>query len=215
MTVAARVSEPYTGYTVETAIPMSLLPSAIDPQRMGLNILPYDSDTQDRTGQTRIGWSVWGGVQGDPYRWGRAVLDGYTPPADRSTTPAEPVIPREALSSLDSPPSIAQAVRTNVALAGLPRSDAGELAWADKATVRRGAVEVRLRVQDPGTAHVVVVDGAGVVGSVVTDVTRDRSGLRTVQVPLDRALVGAATVLVGWDDGSGGTVSSQVTVRGR
>lgn len=48
----------YAGYTAEVAIPMSELPSAIDPARMGLNILPYDSDTQDKTGQTRIGWSV-------------------------------------------------------------------------------------------------------------------------------------------------------------
>ena len=39
---------------------------------MGLNIFVYDSDTQDKTGQTRIGWSTWGGVQGDPYRWGVA-----------------------------------------------------------------------------------------------------------------------------------------------
>jgi len=215
MTVATKVSEPYSGYTVETAIPMALLPSAVDPQRMGLNILPYDSDTQDKTGQTRIGWSVWGGVQGDPYRWGRALLEGYQPPADRSTTPAAPVIPTEALSSLDSPQSIAQAVRTNVALAGKPASDAGERAWADKAKVRRGAVEVRLRVRDPGTAHVVVVDADGVAGSVVTKVRAARSGHATVRVPLNRALTRGAAVLVGWDDGEGGTFSSRLSLRRR
>ena len=213
MTVAAKVTEPYTGYTVETAIPMALLPSAVDPQRMGLNILPYDSDTQDKTGQTRIGWSVWGGVQGDPYRWGRAVLDGYQPPAGRSTTPADPVIPTQALSSLDSPQSIAQAVRTNVALAGRPSSPTGERAWVDHAKVRGGTVQVRLRGQDAGTAHVAVVDENGVAGSVVTDVGRTRSGHATVTVPLDRALAGRAVVLVGWDDGAGGTFSSTVALR--
>ncbi|WP_230466331.1 sugar-binding protein [[Actinomadura] parvosata] len=67
MRVASKVS---TGaYTVELSIPMEVLPGAVDPAHLGLNILVYDSDTQDRTGQTRIGWSTWGGVQGDPYRW--------------------------------------------------------------------------------------------------------------------------------------------------
>ena len=59
-----------------------------DPAHLGLNIFIYDSDTQDKTGQTRIGWSTWGGVQGDPYRWGHATLPGYTPPAGRPTDPA-------------------------------------------------------------------------------------------------------------------------------
>ena len=49
---------------------MAQLPGAVDPQHLGLNVFVYDSDTQDKTGQTRIGWSTWGGVQGDPYRWG-------------------------------------------------------------------------------------------------------------------------------------------------
>ncbi len=83
-----------------------------------MNLFVYDSDTQDLTGQTRIGWSTWGGVQGDPYRWGQAKVEGYTPPAGRPTTSPEPVIPLSALSSLDSPPSLQQAVAINVPLAG-------------------------------------------------------------------------------------------------
>ena len=75
---------------------MALLPAAVDPGRMGLNITPYDNDDNDRrTGSTtlrhidkstRLAWSTFGSVQSDPYRWGRATLPGYTPPADRPTT---------------------------------------------------------------------------------------------------------------------------------
>ena len=68
-------------------------------------------------------------------------------------------------------------------------------------------------MQDAGTAHLVVVDADGVVGEVVTRVARTRSGLATVRVPLDRVIVGRAAVLVGWDDGAGGTFSSRVRAR--
>lgn len=211
MTVASKVTEPYTGYVVETAIPMSLLPSAVDPAHMGLNVLPYDSDTQDKTGQTRIGWSVWGGVQGDPYRWGDVTLDGYVPPAGRPTTPADPVMPTEALQSVDSPQSVEQAVRTNVALAGRPSSVPTEAAWVEKAKVRGDAVELRLRVQDSGTAHVTVLDHDGIAGQAVVPVARSGSGLVIVSVPLTRPLGAGASALVGWDDGTGGTFSSVAT----
>ena len=211
MTIASRVTEPYTGYVVETSIPMSLLPSAVDPAHMGLNVLPYDSDTQDRTGQTRIGWSVWGGVQGDPYRWGDVSLEGYVPPAGRPTTPADPVIPTEALQSVDSPQSVEQAVRTNVALAGRPSSSPDEAAWLEKAKVRGDEVELRLRVRDPGTAHVVVEDDGGIAGRLVVPVSGSRSGLVVLTVPLSRPLGAGASVLLGWDDGAGGTFSSMAT----
>jgi LmbE family N-acetylglucosaminyl deacetylase len=104
-----------SGYVVEVAVPMAELPGAVDPANLGLNVLVYDSDTQDRTGQTRIGWSTWGGVQGDPYRWGHAKVDGYTPPPDRPIDPPAPVLPLEALASVDSPLSIAQSVRLGLA----------------------------------------------------------------------------------------------------
>ena len=82
------VTRPTPGYTLEVKIPLADLPSAVDPAHLGLNIFIYDSDTQDLTGQTRLGWSTYGGVQGDPYRWGHATLPGYTPPAGRPTTPS-------------------------------------------------------------------------------------------------------------------------------
>ncbi len=69
-------SNPYTGYRIEVKIPFSVLPDTIDPSRMGLNILVNDSDTQDLSSQTRVGWSTWSGVRADPWRWGNALLPG-------------------------------------------------------------------------------------------------------------------------------------------
>lgn len=205
MKVASTVNAPYTGYTVETSIPMSLLPGAVDPDHMGLNILPYDSDTQDKTGQTRIGWSVWGGVQGDPYRWGVATLDGYTPPSDRPTTAPDPVMPLSALDSLDSPPSIEQAVRTNVALAGRPASTLRAAGWAERARLRGDTASVWVRANGAGTAHVTVRDGTGVLASRTEKVLPGRS---RVDLRLPRAVEGTATVTLGWSDGTGTTAST-------
>ena len=74
-------------------IPFADLPAAVGPERRGVNVFIYDSDTQDKTGQTRLGWSTWGGVQGDPYRWGRVRLDGYTPPAELADRAARGGVP--------------------------------------------------------------------------------------------------------------------------
>ena len=70
---------------------MSILPSPIDPNHIGVNILYYDTDS-DQTAKSRIGWSVWGGVQGDPYRTGRStILSCHWTPSIRR-------IPRNPLS---------------------------------------------------------------------------------------------------------------------
>ncbi len=210
MTIASTVTAPYTGYTVETAIPMSLLPGAVDPEHLGMNLFVYDSDTQDLTGQTRIGWSTWGGVQGDPYRWGQAKVEGYTPPAGRPTTPPEPVIPLSALSSLDSPPSLQQAVAIDVPLAGGAASTRSTSGWVDKARLRGDVALVRLRANAAGTAHVHVVDRDGTLGSRTMKVS---AGKREVGVRLDRAPRGPVTVLVGWQDKAGGTLASRASAR--
>ncbi|HUR01673.1 MAG TPA: sugar-binding protein, partial [Nonomuraea sp.] len=139
MRVASKVSS--GGYDVELAIPMETLPGAVDPAHLGLDILVYDSDTQDKTGQTRIGWSTWGGVQGDPYRWGVATLPGYQPPAGRPTTPPDPVIPDTGLSSLDSPQSLEQAVRVHLPLAGGPAAKESESGWVTSAASGQNAVK--------------------------------------------------------------------------
>jgi hypothetical protein len=208
MRVASKVHA--GGYAVEMAIPMELLPSAVDPAHLGLNILVYDSDTQDKTGQTRIGWSTWGGVQGDPYRWGVATLPGYRPPPDRPTTPADPVIPDTALSSLDSPQSLEQAIRVHVPLAGGPAATASHSGRVVSATRGQDTVKVTLRAGAAGRAHLFVRDDQGTAGSRV--VTVPRKGTTTVTVPVNRALDEGPRVVAGWDSGTG-TAVSQVAVR--
>ncbi|MFF4615387.1 sugar-binding protein [Nonomuraea jabiensis] len=207
MRVASKVAP--GGYTVEMSIPLELLPGSVDPAHLGLNILVYDSDTQDKTGQTRIGWSTWGGVQGDPYRWGVATLTGYRPPADRPVP--DPVIPDTALSSLDSPQSLEQAVRVHVPLAGGPAAKESESGQAVSATAGQEGVQVTLRANAPGKAHLFVRDAQGTAGSRV--VTVSRKGVTTVTVPLTRALAARAAVVAGWEAPGGGTATSQVTVR--
>nr|CTQ92278.1 FIG00723873: hypothetical protein [Kibdelosporangium sp. MJ126-NF4] len=116
--VASKVTG--TGYVVEVAVPLSEVPGAVDPAAAGVNVLVYDSDTQDKSGQTRIGWSTWGGVQGDPYRWGRATFSGYAPPPDRPIDSPAPKLPLDALLSVDSPESIAQSLRLGLAPGAAP-----------------------------------------------------------------------------------------------
>ncbi|WP_234430641.1 sugar-binding protein [Streptomyces sp. NRRL F-4489] len=118
MRVASVVTRPYTGYTVEAKIPFAGLPAAADPRRLTANILVYDSDTQDKTGKSRLAWSPFGSAQADPYVWGAVRLPGYRPVA-RPVSPAR--IPLEAARSQDSPAARAQARRTGVPLAVGPR----------------------------------------------------------------------------------------------
>lgn len=213
MRIAASVGEPYTGYTIEAKLALADLPNAVDPQRLGLNLFVYDSDTQDKTGQTRIGWSTWGGVQGDPYRWGLATLPGYTPPADRPTKPAPPRIPQDAARSVGSPQSILQAVRTGIPLAGgpeAPRSDTASL--SGQARLRGDSVRGSLLATGPGEANLFVWDPArGILGSAT--ITPSRAGRLDYAIDVDPATVGPETVVVlGFAADRGGTHSSATRV---
>ncbi|QXJ20227.1 PIG-L family deacetylase [Actinomadura graeca] len=201
MQVASTVADPYDGYVIEAKIPFKVLPTAVDPARMGLNIFVYDSDTQDKVGKSRIGWSTWGGVQGDPYRWGLVSLPGHTPPPGMPTTPGDPVMPTDAASSLDSPESILQAVRTGVPLAGgpaAPRSDTARI--VGRPEVSGGSAAVRLRATGPGTAHVHVWDGK-VLGTKKVEFRR--AGVQTVTVQGASGIVALA-----FEAAKGGTASS-------
>ncbi len=121
MRVATVVTEPYRGYTVEAKIPLAALPAPVDPAEFAMNILVYDSDTDDKTGQTRLAWSPFGSAQADPYVWGTATLDDYVPEHASATT-VPPVIAQTAARSADSPASLAQASRIGVPIAGGSRT---------------------------------------------------------------------------------------------
>ncbi|KRC65856.1 hypothetical protein ASE12_14470 [Aeromicrobium sp. Root236] len=203
VTFAAKVTG--DGYVVETKIPAAELPDTIDPEHLGVDVFVYDSDTQDKTGQTRIGWSTWGGVQGDPYRWGVVTAPGWTPP---SVATKAPTIPDEALSSVDSPLSIAQAVRTGVALAGGPAADPRRSAVLRSATRSGSTVTAGVDVKGTGTASLFAVDADGnSVGKVKVDLTR---GHRSVRIPVSGA---AVRVVMAYAPTSGGTTSSAASIR--
>jgi Carbohydrate family 9 binding domain-like len=193
------------GYTVEAAIPLTELPAPVDPQRLGLNLLVYDSDTNDRTGQTRIGWSTWQGVQGDPYRWGRATLPGYVPTGSGEVR--EPVVPQEALFSTASPQSIEQAVAVDVALAGAPAATSG---WLTAARRTDSAVEMTLTSTAGGEVTVFLRDADGTAGELHTDV--DGAGDHVLTVPLTRPLGTHARAVAAWS-ADGGTLASRTPVR--
>jgi len=200
----SRLKDPFTGYVIEVKIPFSALPATVDPDRMGFNAFIYDSDSQDKTGQTRLGWSTFGGVQGDPYRWGRVVLEGAAPP---QVPTSAPLLDFPALQSVESPPSIAQAVRTGVPLSGLREARRG--ATLVRAVPRGGAVRAVVDVEGPGTAHLFAVSRGDVRGAVVTDLGPGRVGVR---IPTEGR---ARRVLLGYDAEGPGTESSAVQVRRR
>ena len=198
---------PFSALEGQEDLREALLVSAVDPAHMVLNVLPYDSDTQDKTGQTRIGWSTWNGVQGDPYRWGLVSLPGHTPPSGMPTTPPPPVMPTDATRSVNAPESIIQAVRTGVPLAAgpaAPRSDTAKI--VGRPAVSGGSTTVRLLATGPGTAHVHVWDGK-LLGT--KEVRIRGAGTTTVTVP------GATgTLTVAFEAAKGGTASGAVRLGG-
>ncbi|MCI4066865.1 PIG-L family deacetylase [Micromonospora sp. R77] len=166
MTVVSKVTAPYTGYTIEARIPFAVLPDAIDPARMGFNVLVYDSDTQDLSSQSRLGWSTFTGVRADPYRYGLVTLPGLTPAARQ---PSAPVFPDTAARSVHSPQTIAQSAVDGVAPAAVARLPERALRITGQRQVA-GGVSVTVRADRAGTAYLHTFDG-------------DRSlGERTVQL---------------------------------
>ncbi|SIO26775.1 NEW3 domain-containing protein [Agromyces cerinus] len=160
------------GYDIEVKVPLSALPAGVgptsavpqgdaalndvDPQYLGLNVTPYDSDTQNFIGQTRTAWSAFGSQQSEPYRWGHAYLDGYTPPADRPTESADPIIPDTALQGVQSPQTVAQSATRGGTISGVQPSDA--LTISD-VKIQQKKVSLSYRSTEAGTVRVFLWKG--------------------------------------------------------
>ena len=155
-------------YNIEVKIPLADLPSAVDPNRLGLNITPYDNDNTAAAGtttlrhidnSTRLAWSSFGSVQSDPYRWGLATLAGYTPPPGRSPTPTPPNVSHPNLDGIDSPQTIAQSARDGVPISGRDPAPAGQAIDEVTAVLGLTSVELDIDANGPGTAHVFLWTG--------------------------------------------------------
>ncbi|WP_193311378.1 PIG-L family deacetylase [Georgenia satyanarayanai] len=152
-------------YTIEVKIPLGNLPAGfatsaaptgdaatneIDPDYLGFNVTPYDSDNQDFIGDTRLAWSPWGSQQSEPFRWGHAYLDGYTPPEGRPTEPQAPIIPDTALLGVESPQTIHQSATRGVTISGLPASRAMTV---DDIEIDEEDVAISVTSTEPGTVR--------------------------------------------------------------
>ncbi|WP_229402552.1 sugar-binding protein [Micromonospora okii] len=204
MTVVSKVTSPYTGYTIEASIPFSVLPDAVDPAHMGLNILVYDSDTQDLTSQSRLGWSTFTGVRADPYRYGLATLPGYTPAPQQ---PSAPVFPDTAARSVHSPQTIAQSAVDGVAPAAVSRLPEKALRLTDQRRVADG-VRVTLRADRAGTAYLYAWDGNAALGERKVELKANQSV--TVVVP---ATSGKPTDLLAAFESNGSALASSLPLR--
>jgi hypothetical protein len=152
-------------YTIETKIPLANLPAAVvtgkaptgsadsndvDAHYLGLNVTPYDSDTQDFIGQTRLAWSPFGSQQSEPYRWGHAYLDGYTAPSGRPTEASDPIIPASALEGVKSPQTIYQSATRGVTISGL---DATRAMKVTGVTFRGSLATIKVSSAKAGTVR--------------------------------------------------------------
>ncbi len=156
------------GYNLEVKIPIADLPAAIDPNNMGLNITPYDEDNTAAAGtttlrhidqSTRMAWSTFGSVQSDPYRWGKAVLANYTPPASQPTTPAAPNVSHPNLDGIDSPQTIAQSARNGVPISGRVPAPASRGITVLGASLGTGVVNLDVDAAAAGTLHAFLYSG--------------------------------------------------------
>ncbi|WP_435149829.1 sugar-binding protein [Micromonospora aurantiaca (nom. illeg.)] len=190
-------SSPYTGYRIEVKIPFSVLPDAVDPNRMGLNILVNDSDTQDLTAQTRVGWSTWSGVRADPWRWGNATLPGL---AAKPSAPKAPIMPDTAAQSVDSPQTLLQSVSDGVAPGGYAKL-ADNTVKIKKVTRTASKVSVQLQVKKAGTARAFLWDGTRVVAETTAALRKDG----TLVLPLSGALPAGTSLLVSYEHGGATT----------
>ncbi|MES1193638.1 MAG: PIG-L family deacetylase, partial [Solirubrobacterales bacterium] len=162
------------GYNLEIKIPMAILPAAVDPDNMAFNITPYDNDNNAAVaggdlrhidvGQSRLAWSSINGVQAAPYRWGRATVDNYTPPAGRPTVAPGPVMSSSNLDGTQSPQTIAMSAANGVPIAGRTPAPAGNRLTIDNVKLVGDAAELDITSTGSGTARVYL--WSGLTGSI-------------------------------------------------
>ncbi len=156
------------GYDLEVKVPMADLPAAVDPAQIGLNITPYDNDNTAAGGtgtlrhidqSTRLAWSAFNSVQSDPWIWGHASVEGYTPPAGRPTTPAEPNVSSPNLNGVESPQTIAQSARNGVPIAGRRPAPANDRITVVNGGLTGSGAELDLIATGTGTARIYLWSG--------------------------------------------------------
>jgi LmbE family N-acetylglucosaminyl deacetylase len=156
------------GYDLEVKIPMADLPAAVDPERMALNITPYDNDDTSAQGtttlrhidqSTRLAWSAFNSVQSDPWIWGHARVAGYTPPAGRPETPGDPNVSSPNLNGAESPQTIAQSARNGVPISGRPPAPAGDRIESVETKLKQSSLKLDLTATGPGTARIYLWSG--------------------------------------------------------
>ncbi|MCG7427882.1 PIG-L family deacetylase [Helcobacillus sp. ACRRO] len=175
--VMAETEKEYTGYDLEVKIPFVVLPDAIDPEHMGFNVVINDSDTQDKTAQDRVGWSTFPGMRADPWRWGLLRVEGLS---DGGSNPKDPILPRTAALSIESPQSIIQSAADGVPLGGAAPAR-GDLR-VDSAKWRGKRLVAKVRTPSAGEVRAFLWGGESVAGSVKQKV---KNGKLTISLPTE------------------------------
>ncbi|MFU8874257.1 PIG-L family deacetylase [Micromonospora sp. SL4-19] len=207
------------GYDLEVKIPLADLPAAVDPAHLGLNITPYDNDNTAAAGtttlrhidmSTRLGWSAFGSVQSDPYRWGQATLPGYTPPAGRPVTAPPPNVSNPNLNGASSPQTIWQSARNGVPISGRVPAPAQNRIRISSPALTSTSATFDINASGPGTARVFLWTGdAGAIPVYQTSCSL------AADPPPDYGLTPCAVADGGippWSPDMSGHVVRQVTV---
>jgi hypothetical protein len=133
------------------------------------------------------------------------VLDGAAPP---EVPTSEPLLDFPGLSSVESPQSVAQAVRTGVALSGGPQTPVRTSAEVVRAARLDGGVQAVVEARGRGTVHLFAVNGSTVVGERVREV-----GPGVHRIRITTSGDPAQRVLMAFESDVRGTASSAARVR--
>ncbi len=160
-----------TGYTLEVKIPIDDLPADLNETDFGLNITPYDNDDTSAAGtttlrhidnSTRTGWSAFGSVQSDPYRWGRASINGSGFVGNNAVDTLDLSSPN--LDGTESPQTIAQSAHDGVPISGREPAPASNRLTID--SIKLGASALTMDVTSTGAGTMRAYLWSGVEGQI-------------------------------------------------